>query len=144
LTERTAPRESLRDPLIPEPDLDEEHQLDLDGLSCNPSNFEALVNECRNLRRRQNQLTEDMNRMEQRATEVTNNCCSIVNENNRQLHHVLHATEELDHLVKELKQQISERDQLIQELEGNVQRHTETRLGPADASASDPRLHRND
>ena len=86
-----------------------------------------------------------MNRMEQRATEVANSCCSVVTENNKQLHHVLHTMEELDRLVKELKSQISDRDQLIRELEDKgVQRRAETRLGPARTFASDSGLHRND
>jgi len=145
LTERTAPRESLEVPLIQDPNLGEEVQLDLDSLACNSSNFEAVLNECKMLRRKQNQLTQDMSRMEQRAAEVAKDCCSIVTENNNQLHHVLHTTEELDRLVKELKSQISERDQVIKELEDQrVQRRAETRQGPGGASASDSGQNRND
>lgn len=88
-------------------------------------------------------LTQDMNRMEQKATEVSNNCRSIINDNNRQLHQALSATEELDRLVRELRSRITDRDKLIKEFEDReAQRHAQAQLGPAATSTSDK--HRND
>ena len=58
--------------------------------------------------------------MERRTTEITNNFYSIISDNNKQLRYVFDWTQDVNRLVQELRSQIRERDQLIEELQENI------------------------
>lgn len=57
--------------------------------------------------------------MERKATETTTACCTVINENNKELRKTLQSSMMLDRVILELKTQIAKKDALIRELQEN-------------------------
>lgn len=55
--------------------------------------------------------------MERKANETTTACCTVINENNKELRKTLQSSMMLDRVILELKTQIAKKDALIRELQ---------------------------